>query len=69
MAVEPPKEAEQSAARLPADLVTMAKTISANCDETVGEIIDSAARPAILRRYKATVEKLSRDLGGDAGGA
>lgn len=69
MAVDSPNQSEHLTARLPADLVTMAKHIAAGSGETVGEVIDSAARGGVTRRYKTTLEKLNRDLGGDAGSA
>ncbi len=61
MAVEA-KAPDLTTARLPADLVTMAKTISAHCNETVGEIINAAARATVTRRYRQTVERLTRDI-------
>jgi hypothetical protein len=65
MEVGTPNQAEYLSARLPADLVRMARMVAGATDETVGVVIDAAARATITRRYKQTVEKLTRDLGGE----
>jgi hypothetical protein len=52
--------------RLPADLMRMAKQVAGATGETVAAVVGDAARPTIVRRHKAIVAQMARDLGGEA---
>jgi hypothetical protein len=56
------------AVQYPEDLHAMAKTIATHSpdDETLSNVVADASRAIITRRFKATVEKLNRDLGGES---